>query len=67
LDKAYRDWVKAEATRPQNPTKIRNAKATLIEVLASLKTVYPTAELHDCDVGTDSNPVRLGATALGLF
>ena len=67
LDKAYRDWVQAEAARPQNPATVRNAKATLIEVLASLKTVYPTAELHDCDVGTDSNPVRLGATALGLF
>jgi hypothetical protein len=33
--------------------------------LAGLSNVYPGATLHDCDDGSDHNPVRLGSTALG--
>jgi hypothetical protein len=33
--------------------------------LAGLRNIYPGATLHDCDDGSDVNPVRLGSTALG--
>jgi hypothetical protein len=33
--------------------------------LAKLQSIYPPATLHDCDEGSDENPVRLGNTMLG--
>jgi hypothetical protein len=37
----------------------------VLALLAALRNVYPGATLHDCDDGSDLNPVRLGGTALG--
>lgn len=37
----------------------------LLDLLGKLNSVYPAATLHDCDDGSDVNPVRLGSTALG--
>jgi hypothetical protein len=37
----------------------------LIHVLENLENTYPVATLHDCADGNDTNPVRLGSTALG--
>lgn len=37
----------------------------LVRELAGLRNTYPHATLHDCDAGSDANPVRLGHTALG--
>ena len=37
----------------------------LVDALADLRNTYPRATLHDCDEGSDFNPVRLGQTALG--
>ena len=37
----------------------------LVEILGELRNTYPRATLHDCDEGSDRNPVRLGQTALG--
>lgn len=37
----------------------------LIGILSNLSSVYPTATLHDCDDGSDDNPVRLSSTTLG--
>lgn len=37
----------------------------LLALLAKLRNIYPGATLHDCDDGSDLNPVRLGSTALG--
>jgi hypothetical protein len=37
----------------------------LVHALAELHNSYPRATLHDCDAGSDVNPVRLGQTALG--
>ena len=37
----------------------------VLALLAELRNTYPGATLHDCDDGSDANPVRLGATALG--
>jgi len=37
----------------------------LVLLLEKLHNVYPVATLHDCNEGSDENPVRLNATALG--
>ncbi|MBK9359046.1 MAG: hypothetical protein IPN08_16985 [Bacteroidales bacterium] len=39
----------------------------LVNQLARLKNIYPGATLHDCDDGSDQNPVRLGSTSLGNY
>jgi hypothetical protein len=41
--------------------------AVLVGALAELNNTYPRATLHDCDEGSDFNPVRLGQTALGSY
>ncbi len=37
----------------------------LIRIYTRLSSVYPAATLHDCDDGSDDNPVRLNNTILG--
>ena len=37
----------------------------VVHRLSALRSIYPPATLHDCDDGSDQNPVRLGQTALG--
>jgi hypothetical protein len=39
----------------------------VVNLLAKLRSTYPGATLHDCDDGSDENPVRLGKTALGQY
>jgi hypothetical protein len=39
----------------------------LVNLLGELRNTYPGATLHDCDEGSDQNPVRLGKTALGNY
>lgn len=39
----------------------------VVHLLADLRNTYPGATLHDCDDGSDLNPVRLGRTALGNY
>jgi hypothetical protein len=38
-----------------------------VNLLSRLRNVYPGATLHDCDDGSDHNPVRLDNTALGNY
>lgn len=39
----------------------------VVNLLSKLRNTYPGATLHDCDDGSDENPVRLGQTALGVY
>jgi hypothetical protein len=39
----------------------------VVNLLSKLRNTYPAATLHDCDDGSDQNPVRLGLTALGSY
>lgn len=39
----------------------------VVHLLSELRNTYPGATLHDCDDGSDLNPVRLGLTALGNY
>jgi hypothetical protein len=46
-------------------TEVSYRLDVLVHALADLRNTYPRATLHDCDEGSDFNPVRLGRTALG--
>jgi hypothetical protein len=37
----------------------------VVNLLSKIRNTYPGATLHDCDDGSDINPVRLGSTTLG--
>jgi hypothetical protein len=39
----------------------------VVNLLGRLRNTYPGATLHDCDDGSDQNPVRLDNTALGNY
>lgn len=39
----------------------------VVNLLSKLHSTYPGATLHDCDDGSDHNPVRLDNTALGNY
>jgi hypothetical protein len=39
----------------------------VVNLLSQLRNAYPGATLHDCDDGSDHNPVRLDNTALGNY
>jgi len=39
----------------------------VVSLLANLRSTWPGATLHDCDDGSDHNPVRLDNTALGNY
>jgi len=39
----------------------------VVQLLSKLRNTYPGATLHDCDDGSDHNPVRLDSTALGNY
>jgi hypothetical protein len=39
----------------------------VVTLLSGLGNIYPGATLHDCDDGSDHNPVRLDNTALGNY
>ena len=39
----------------------------VVNLLSKLRNTYPGATLHDCDDGSDQNPVRLDNTALGNY
>lgn len=46
-------------------TEVSYRLSILVHALGELRNTYPRATLHDCDEGSDFNPVRLGQTALG--
>jgi hypothetical protein len=46
-------------------TEVSYRLGKLLHHLSELRNTYPGATLHDCDEGSDVNPVRLGQTALG--
>ena len=46
-------------------TEVSYRLHVLVHALADLRNTYPRATLHDCDEGSDFNPVQLGQAALG--
>lgn len=56
LDERYKDYA-----------EVSYRLWIVVNRLAALRSVYPGATLHDCDDGSDENPVRLDSTALGNY
>lgn len=67
LDQKYRAWIEARSQKDVDESQLRDTQRQLIQLLQQLRTVYPSATLHDCEEGSDENPVRLDNTNLGLF
>ena len=67
LDQKYRAWIDARSQKDVDQSHLRFTQRQLIQLLQRLRTVYPSATLHDCEEGSDENPVRLDNTNLGLF
>lgn len=65
LDQRYRLWLESlQKSLPSEPGRRRK----LIEFLARIESVFPPAELHDCNDDSDTGvPIRLDETKLGLF
>jgi len=40
--------------------------ARLLKIFKQLKSIYPPATLHDCEDGSDENPIRLNQTIIGF-
>jgi hypothetical protein len=70
---AYKNWIETLADYSSehsatNTTKFKIANNKMIELLASLHSEYPEANLHDCAESKEgSNTVMLGKTVLGTF
>lgn len=52
----YADWV-----------EVSYRLEVLLRIFQNLRSIYPTATLHDCDDDSDDNPVRLDNTILGTL
>jgi hypothetical protein len=66
LDQRYRGFP-GQPAHPgyQGFREVSYALLQLLRVLADINSTYPSATLHDCDDGSDQNPVRLNTTLLG--
>ncbi|HWR82082.1 MAG TPA: hypothetical protein VN285_02135 [Candidatus Deferrimicrobium sp.] len=67
LEEKYRVWLEAKSANDADQAALTEASRELIQILQRLKTVFPSAVLHDCVEGGDETPVRLGSTNLGIF
>lgn len=70
IDQRFTDQAKAGIAalvldRYTAYTEVSFRLRVLVNLMAELENTYPTATLHDCDDGSDANPVRLNHTGLG--
>lgn len=68
----YKAWITALAHYFEegsgDPSELQVANGSLLELLPQLKSVYPTATLHNCaESNIENNPVMLGRTILGTY
>lgn len=63
FEKDYRDWIylKAGAEKAKRQEKL----SRFIETLFTVRNVYPSERLHECDSGEEQPKFVLGRTALG--
>jgi len=54
-------------TKSFNSNLLATAQNQLLVILEQLKSIFPTATLHDCEDDDSGTPVRLGSTNLGVF
>lgn len=67
FETALKNWLLALHSETFDSSELVDRQNALLTVLQQLRSVYPTAELHDCDDDNGGEPVRLGSTNLGVF
>jgi len=67
FEQALQKWLIALKTESFGSSILVEAQNQLLTLLQQLRSVFPTAELHDCDDDNSGEPVRLGSTNLGVF
>ena len=67
VEKALNTWLQALRNEEFNSNLLAAAQNQLLVILEQLKSIYPTATLHDCEDDDSGTPVRLGSTNLGVF
>ncbi|WP_194976400.1 hypothetical protein [Aquiflexum lacus] len=66
FEQAYKNWLWEKLKEPKNQENISQALQILIEVLESLRNIYPVGTLHDCDEDENlENSIILNNSALG--
>ncbi len=68
FENAYHAWLKEKMKCRTDKLKLRKRTFELIEIMETLRSVYPEAYLHDCAESDDeTSPVILNQTILGTI
>lgn len=67
FEEKYDLWLSEISEICPDPVQLSLRQGELLDVLQSLRSVYPEAELHDCKEEGDENPLLLNRTILGSF
>lgn len=68
FETALKSWQQARLGLNPNKDALAAQQNALLTILGELKSIYPTATLHDCEEPDESvNPVVLDHTAIGSF
>lgn len=68
LELAWKLWLLETLKTTQEPKKLAESLAGLIDALAQIRNVYPVGTLHDCDEDDNlENSIILNSSSLGEF
>tara|TARA_R110002020_G_scaffold264813_4_gene479559 strand:+ start:15843 stop:20030 length:4188 start_codon:yes stop_codon:yes gene_type:complete len=68
LELAWKLWLLETLKSTQEPKKLAETLAGLIDALAQIRNVYPVGTLHDCDEDDNlENSIILNSSSLGEF
>ncbi|WP_339754600.1 hypothetical protein [Algoriphagus aquimarinus] len=68
LELAWKLWLLETLKTTQEPKKLAETLAGLIDALAQIRNVYPVGTLHDCDEDENlENSIILNSSSLGEF
>ena len=68
LELAWKLWLLETLKTTQEPKKLAETLAGLIDALAQIRNVYPVGTLHDCDEDDNlENSIILNSSSLGEF
>lgn len=68
LELAWKLWLLQTLKTTQEPKKLTETLAGLIDALAQIRNVYPVGTLHDCDEDDNlENSIILNSSSLGEF
>jgi len=67
FEEKYDLWLREISRICPDPVQLSLRQSELLDVLLELRSVYPEAELHDCEEEQDENPLLLNRTILGSF